>query len=125
MQEIGLKGRRYIPLIVKTCKNKEQFLTYFTKLFVEEVTYNIRFLTERGNNVWWFDGERVNFRSDSTSKILNLMYAAPDITIQKLSNEVGINVAAVNKQLKQLTTKGYIQRVEKDGTWRLIITPSV
>jgi predicted HTH transcriptional regulator len=103
----------------------QQFLTYFTNLFVEEVTYNIRFLTERGDNVWWFDGERVNFRSDSTSKILNLMSAVPDITIQKLSDEVGINVAAVNKQLKQLTTKGYIQRVEKDGTWRLIITPSV
>ena len=103
----------------------QQFLTYFTNLFVEEITYNIRFLTERGDNVWWFDGERVNFRSSSTSKILNLMFAVPDITIQKLSDEVGINVAAVNKQLKQLTTKGYIQRVEKDGTWRLIITPSV
>ena len=103
----------------------QQFLTYFTKLFVEEVTYNIRFLTERGDNVWWFDGERVIFRSNSTSKILNLMYAVPDITIQKLSDEVGINVAAINKQLKQLTTKGFIQRVEKDGTWRLIITPSI
>jgi DNA-binding IclR family transcriptional regulator len=53
------------------------------------------------------------------------MYAVPDITIQKLSDEVGINVAAVNKQLRQLTTKGYIHRVEKDGTWRLVITPSV
>lgn len=103
----------------------QQFLTYFTKLFVEEVTYNIRFLTERGDNVWWFDGERVIFRSNSTSKILNLMSAVPDITIQKLSDEVGINVAAINKQLKQLTTKGFIQRVEKDGTWRLIITPSI
>ena len=103
----------------------QQFLTYFTKLFVEEVTYNIRFLTERGDNVWWFDGERVIFRSNSTSKILNLMYAVPDITIQKLSDEVGINVAAINKQLKQLTTKGFIQRVEKRGTWRLIITPSI
>lgn len=103
----------------------QQFLTYFTNLFVEEVTYNIRFLTERGDNVWWFDGERVNFRSDSTSKILNLMSTYPDITIQKLSDEVDINVAAVNKQLKQLTTKGFIQRAEKDGTWRLIITPSV
>ena len=86
---------------------------------------DIRFLTERGDNVWWFDGERVIFRSNSTSKILNLMYAVPDITIQKLSDEVGINVAAINKQLKQLTTKGFIQRVEKDGTWRLIITPSI
>ncbi len=103
----------------------QQFLTYFTNLFVEEVTYNIRFLTERGDNVWWFDGERVNFRSNSTSKILNLMYAVPDITIQRLSDEAGINMAAVNKQLKQLTAKGYIQRVAKDGTWRLVITPSV
>ena len=53
------------------------------------------------------------------------MYAIPDITIQRLSEEVGINIAAVNKQLKTMTSKGYIQRVEKDDTWRLIITPSV
>ena len=103
----------------------QQFLTYFTNLFIEEVSYSIRFLSERGDNVWWFDGERVNFRSDSTSKILNLMFAFPDITIRKLSAEVGISIAAVNKQLKLLTIKGYIQRVEKDGTWRLIITPSI
>ncbi len=102
----------------------QHFLTYFSKLFVEEVSYNIRFLTERGDNVWWFDGERINFRSESTSKILNLMYAYPDITIQKLSDEIGINIAAINKQLKQMTAKGYIQRVEKDNTWRVIITPS-
>lgn len=103
----------------------QQFLTYFTNLFIEEVSYSIRFLSERGDNVWWFDGERVNFRSDSTSKILNLMFAFPDITIRELSEEVGISIAAVNKQLKLLTIKGYIQRVEKDGTWRLIITPSI
>lgn len=103
----------------------QQFLTYFSKLFVEEVSYSIRFLTERGDNVWWFDGERINFRSDTTSRILNLMYSTPDITISRLSEEVGISVAAVNKQLKQLTSNGYIQRVEKDSTWRLIITPSI
>lgn len=115
MQKNALKGRCYIPLAVKSCK-----LT-----IAMDKVQDIRFLTERGDNVWWFDGERVIFRSNSTSKILNLMYAIPDITIQKLSDEVGINVAAINKQLKQLTTKGFIQRVEKDGTWRLIITPSI
>ena len=73
----------------------QQFLTYFTNLFVEEVDYNIRFLTERGDKVWWFDGERVAFRAETTSKILNLMYSTPDITIQKLSEEVGINMAAI------------------------------
>lgn len=103
----------------------QQFLTYFTNLFVEEVSYNIRFLTERGDNVWWFDGERVLFRAPTTSKILNLMSAYPDITGEKLSQEVGINLTAINKQIKQLTLKGYIQRSEKNGTWRLIITPSI
>ena len=102
----------------------QQFLTYFTKLFVEEVTFNIRFLTERGEGVWWFDGQRINFRSDSTSKILNLMSANPDITIVALSQQVGISIAAVNKQIKQLTDKGYIER-SANGGWRLIITPSI
>ena len=74
----------------------QQFLTYFTNIFVEEVDYNIRFLTERGDKVWWFDGERVAFKAETTSKILNLMYSTPDITIQKLSEEeVNINVAAI------------------------------
>lgn len=103
----------------------QQFLTYFTNLFVEEVTYHIRFLTERGKNVWWFDGERVAFRTNTTSKILNLMYEFPDITIPRLSEEVGINMNAVNKQIRQLYEKGYIQRTGKNGNWRLIITPSI
>ena len=100
-------------------------MTYFTNLFVEEVTYHIRFLTERGEKVWWFDGERILFRTDTTSRILNLMYEFPDITIPRLSKEVGISMNAVNKQIKQLTEKGYIQRTERNGNWRLIITPSI
>lgn len=106
-------------------RNIQQFMTYFTKLFVEEVGYNIRFLTERGDNVWWFDGERILFRSGTTSKLLNLMYTYPDITIPQLSENAGINQTSVNKQIKQLTQKGYIQRSEKNGNWRLIITPSI
>ena len=102
----------------------QQFLTYFTNMFVEEVTYNIRFLTERGDNVWWFDGERVKFRSNTTSKMLNLMFSHPNITIPQLSESTGVNLASVNKQIRQLTTKGYIQRAA-NGNWRLIITPSI
>lgn len=105
-------------------RNIQQFLTYFTKLFVEEVDYHIRFLTERGDNVWWFDGERVKFRTETTSKILNLMYEYPDITLASLSEQVGVNVAAINKQIRQLINRGYIQRAV-NGNWRLIVTPSV
>lgn len=50
----------------------------------------------------------------------------PDLqTLTKVAQLVGINMAAVNKQIKQLVTKGYVQRSEKDGSWRLIITPSI
>ena len=103
----------------------QQFLTYFTNLFIDEVSYDIQFLTERGDNVWWFDGERVKFRSATTSIILNRMYEQPNSTIPQLAEAAGISLTAVNKQLRLLTDKGYIARTEKDNSWRLIITPSV
>lgn len=102
-----------------------QFFTYFTNLFIDEVSYDIQFLTERGDNVWWFDGERVKFRSATTSIILNRMYEQPNSTIPQLAEAAGISLTAVNKQLRLLTDKGYIARTEKDNSWRLIITPSV
>lgn len=100
------------------------FLTYFSKLFVEELTYSIRFLTERGENVWWFDGERIHFRTNTTSQILHLMCSTPDITLAELSRQVGISAGAVSKQVKQLTAKGYIQHAA-NGDWQPIITPSI
>ena len=103
----------------------QHFLTYFTNLFIEEVSYNIQFLTERGDNIWWFDGERVKFRSATTSVILNRMYEQPYSTIPQLADAAGISLTAVNKQLRLLTEKGYIARTEKDNSWRLIITPSL
>ena len=103
----------------------QQFLTYFTNLFIDEVSYNIHFLTERGDNVWWFDGDRVKFRSATTSVILNRMYEQPNCTIPQLAEAAGISLTAVNKQLRLLIEKGYITRTEKDNSWRLIITPSV
>lgn len=103
----------------------QSFLTYFTKLFIDEVSFDIQFLTERGDNVWWFDGERVKFRSVTTSVILNRMIEDPNATIPQLAKAAGISLTAVNKQLRLLSDKGYIARTEKDNSWRLIITPSV
>lgn len=103
----------------------QQFLTYFSKLFIEEVSYDIKFLTERGENVWWFDGERIKFRSATTSVILNHMYDYPNCTISQLAEVAGISLTAVNKQLRLLSDKGYIARSEKDNSWRIIITPSM
>ncbi|MCQ2606374.1 MAG: Fic family protein [Bacteroidales bacterium] len=101
------------------------FLKYFQKLMKEEIEFNIRFLTERGENVWWFDGERINFRSETTSKILQMFRRNAFVSIQELMDVTGINKSAVNKQLKLLREKKYIAKNENTGEWRVIITPSI
>ena len=101
------------------------FLNYFQNLMKEEIEFNIRFLTERGENVWWFDGERINFRSETTSKILQMFLRNTFVSIQELMDVTGINKSAVNKQLKLLREKKYIAKNEDTGEWRVIITPSI
>lgn len=101
------------------------FLDYFQKLIAKEINYDVDFLTKTGENVWWFDGEQVRFRTPTTCKLLWQMMRHPSITIAELAKEVGINISAVNKQLKRLTDIGYITRSEKNNDWRIIITPSV
>lgn len=101
------------------------FLDYFQKLIASEINYGVDFVSLRGEHVWWFDGEQVKFRSPSTSKLLWTIMRLPSITTSDLSAALGINIAAVNKQLKRLTTLGYIVRNVKDGSWQTIITPSM
>lgn len=93
------------------------FFKYFSALVADELKYDIGFVEEQSPNVWWYDGQRIAFRSKSTAVLLKAMQANPDITIEGLSQEAGIVTAAVKKQLQQMINKGYIQRQEKDGSW--------
>ena len=108
-----------------TIKEIYHFLDYFQKLIATEINYDVDFLTQTGENVWWFDGEQVKFRTPTTSRMLWMMMRHPSITIPEMAKELSINLSAVNKQLKRLTDIGYISRSEKDGGWRVIITPSI
>ena len=56
--------------------------------------------------------------------MLNAMHLDADITIENLAKEAGINTAAVKKQLRQMTKKGYIQRRESGG-WHVFATSSI
>ena len=99
-------------------ENIRPFLKFFTQLVVKELKYYIDFATETSPKMWWYDGERIVFRSESTSKLLTAMKQEPDITIEALSKESGINQSATKKQLQQMIKKGYIQRRE-DGEWHV------
>lgn len=100
------------------------FLKYFKKLVSEELKYNIDFVKEQSPNVWWYDGQKLVFRSPSTAKMLEAMQRHPNITIERLAEEGGIVTAAVKKQIRQMIEKGYIQR-DNDGSWHIFATASV
>ena len=101
------------------------FLRYFKKLVATEMQYNIGFATEQSPNVWWYDGQRISFRSATSNILLTAMQQEPYITIEQLSEKAGIVTAAVKKQLQQMTHKGYIQRRDKDGGWQVFAVKSV
>lgn len=103
----------------------KHFARYFKSLVVTELNYNIGFVSETSDKVWWYDGQRIAFRSKSTPVLLKAMQSNPDITIEQLSKAAGIIVPAVNKQLAQMKSKGFIERREKDGSWHVFASPSV
>lgn len=100
------------------------FLAYFTDLVKKEISNDILFLTESNQNVWWYDGERIVFRSSSTGKMLRLMLLNPSATLGELAAEAQINLSAVKKQLKLLTDKGYISRIENNSNWHVMLMPT-
>lgn len=108
-----------------TLAQAQRFIRYFKSLVEKELKYYIDFATETSPNVWWYDGDRIVFRSDSSTLLLHAMQQRPDITIEELGKEAGIVPAAVKKQLKQMTDKGYIQRRSKDDSWHVLATSSL
>ncbi len=106
-------------------KDIRPFLKYFNDLVATEVYNDVLFLTEKDDNVWWYDGERISFRTPNYSKVLNAMRTQPTLTLNEMMEETGISKAALQKLLVQLIEKKYVERGEKDGSWRVFITPSV
>ncbi len=98
------------------------FLRYFNELVATEVYNDVLFVSERNENVWWYDGERIAFRTPNYTKILNAMRTQPSLTLADMSEETGISVTAVRKLLDQLVSKKYVERGEKEGSWRVFVT---
>lgn len=101
------------------------FMQYFKKLLAKEIYNDVLFLTEHDENLWWYDGERIEFRSQNYSKLLVLMMSEPVLTLEEMQRHLNINMSAVKKLVNQLFGKKYIERGTEDGSWRVFITPSV
>ena len=101
------------------------FLRYFSTLVAEEIYNDVRFLTEPNENVWLYDGQRVEFRTPNYAKILRAIQTQPSITIDSLREITGINKSAVQRLLSSLKEKGYIEARDKNSSWIVLITPSI
>ena len=106
-------------------RDARHFINWFRKMVAEEMKNDIDFVQTHNPNVWWYDGQRIVFRSQNSGRILNTLMAEPGITIAALARTIGINTSAIQKHLKLMSDKGYIARREKDGQWDVFIMPSV
>ena len=103
-------------------KDIRPFLKYFNELVATEVYNDVLFVSEMNENVWWYDGERIAFRTPNYTKILNAMRTYPSLTLADMKEITGISIAAIQKLLDQLIQKKYVERGEKDGSWRVFVT---
>ncbi len=98
------------------------FLKYFNELVATEVYNDVLFLSERNDNVWWYDGQRVAFRTPNYTKLLNAMRTQPTLTLADMRDVTGISLTAIRKLLDHLVANRYVERGEKDGSWRVFLT---
>ncbi len=103
-------------------KDIRPFIKYFNELIATEVYNDVLFISERNDNIWWYDGEQIKFRTPNYTKILNAMETQPTLTLADMQEETGISITAVQKLLDQLISKKYVERSEKDGSWRVFLT---
>lgn len=45
-------------------------MKYFNELVTTEVYNDVLFVSEKDEKVWWYDGERIAFRTPNYTKIL-------------------------------------------------------
>jgi Fic family protein len=108
-----------------TLRDIRDFWNYFKNLVKTEIQEDIDFVTKSAENVWWYDGQIVTFRSVNTTRILLALQENPAITYNELTKLIGINTSAIQKQINNLIKKGYIQRRDSDRQWHVLITSTI
>ena len=103
-------------------KDIKPLLKYFNELVATEIYNDVIFVSEHDEKVWWYDGERITFRTPNYTKILNAMRTQPTLTLEDMKDVTGISITAIKKLLDQLIQKKYVERGEKEGSWRVFIT---
>jgi len=99
-----------------TLEQAQDFVNYITKQVEKTLEDDMNFLQEKEDAVWWFDGEFVTFKNESTIQLLKLLTDNPKMSVRSLAQALDISKSAVQKQLKLLQEKGYILKTTNNNT---------
>ena len=99
-----------------TLEQAQDFVNYITKQVEQTLEDDMNFLQEKEDAVWWFDGEFVTFKNESTIQLLKLLTDNPKMSVRSLAQALDISKSAVQKQLKLLQEKGYILKTTNNNT---------
>lgn len=93
-----------------TLEQAKGFVSYMRQTLEKTIAEDLNFVKSKSDSVWWFDGELVTFKNQTVIKLIQLLLDNPCTTISQMAAELHINTSAVQKQLKRLQDKGYIER---------------
>lgn len=94
-------------------------LAFFRKTVCEELQCDLGIVKNSDVDTWWYDGQRIVFRSEKGDHLLNLMRDKPYITYTELARSLSVNRSAVQKQIDSFRKKGYLER-RNDGRWHIL-----
>ena len=100
------------------------FQKYMIDLITHEIEMDTLFVTEKSEDLWWYDGQRIKFRTPTYGKILRELQSDAHPTYASLQEATGVNRSALQKMMQSMTEQGYIAR-DDEGGWRVFITPSI
>ena len=95
------------------------FLAYFRQTVCEEMQCEIEIVRNADKDTWWYDGQRISFRSGNGSRLLKFLTQKPTATFSDMAEHLKVNRSAVQKQIEGFRKKGYLDRRD-DGSWHVI-----
>ena len=97
------------------------FARYMTGIMAEEINNDVLFVSEHDDYTWWYDGQKVIFRTPNYTRIIRMMQSIPAVTYAQLQEGTGINMSAVQKIVKSLQSKGYVERHVNNEDWQVLL----
>lgn len=95
------------------------FLAFFRQTVCKEMQCEIDIVRNADKETWWYDGQRIHFRSGNGSRLLALLRDKPFVTFSEMADYLSVNRSAVQKQIEGFRKKGYLDRRD-DGSWHVL-----